>query len=259
MRRLNRIFAGDGKTVVVAMDHGLGLDVNPELDDAGRVLEAVARGGADAILTSYGVARRYEKELAGMGLILRMDGGGSRLWEGAENNRILYSPEEALKIGADAMICMGFPGAPYEYDSMDNVAALAAEAREWGLPLMAEMLPGGFASDVPNTVENVRLAVRYGCEAGADIIKTTYAGTREEFGTIMAAAFKPVIVLGGEKTGDLVSLFDCLESAMACGASGVAIGRNVWKHKDPEAFTKALVAIVHEGAKAADALAMIPR
>lgn len=257
MRRLNRIFAKDNKTVVVAMDHGMGLGVNPALDDTGRILEAIVRGGADAVLTSYGIARRYERELESIGLVLRMDGGGSQLCGISECSRILYDVEDALKLGADAMACMGFPGAPYEYDSMSNVAALSALGRGWGLPLMAEMLPGGFANDVPNTVENVRLAVRYGCEVGADIIKTTYVGSPEEFRTIIAAAFKPVIVLGGEKTTDIGSLFQALESAMACGASGVAIGRNVWKHAKPEAFTRALAAIVHEGASAADVLAML--
>ena len=259
MRRMNRIFAKDKKTVVIAMDHGLGLSVNPELDNAGQVLEAVVRGGADAVLTSYGIARQYEDVLAETGLILRMDGGGSLLGPASENGRLLYTAEEALKIGADAMICMGFPGAPYEYGSMENVVRLAAKAHEWGLPLMTEMLPGGFSPDIPNSPENVRLAVRYGCEAGADIIKTTYTGTPEEFKIIINASFKPVVVLGGEKTSDLASLFECLENAMACGASGVAIGRNVWKHKNPEAFTRALVALVHQNAGAKDALSMIPQ
>ncbi len=257
MRRLDRIFAADGKTVVVAMDHGLGLPVNPALDATGEKLAAIRRGGADAVLTSYGIARRFESELRGMGLILRVDGGGSALWEGSENSRILYSAEDALKIGADAMACMGFPGAPFEYGSMENVAKLANTGRDWGLPLMAEMLPGGFAPDVPNSVENVRLAVRYGCEAGADIIKTTYVGTPEEFKGIIAAAFKPVIILGGEATKDTAGLFEVIEDAMAAGASGVAIGRNVWKSENPEGYTKALVALVHGGKTASEALALL--
>ena len=39
---------------------------------------------------------------------------------------------------------------------------------------------------------------------------------------------------------------------MEAGACGVAIGRNVWNHKDPEAVTRALVDLVHNGKKAAD-------
>ena len=232
----------------------MGLHVNPTLDNTGEVLKAIVRVGVDAVLTSYGIAQRYHKELEGVGLILRMDGGGSALGKGAENNRMLFSVEDALRLGADSVVCMGFPGAPYEYDSIKNLARLAAEGRGWGVPVMAEVLPGGFAPEPPNTVENVRLAVRYGCEAGADIIKTTYAGSEDEFKTVVAASFRPVIVLGGEKVKDMGSLFDCLESAMRVGASGVAIGRNVWKHPEPEKVVRALVDLVHNG-KSASAVA----
>ena len=58
MRRLSRLFREDGKMVVVAMDHGLGLNVNPALDDVGAKLRAIIKGGADAILTTYGIARK---------------------------------------------------------------------------------------------------------------------------------------------------------------------------------------------------------
>jgi DhnA family fructose-bisphosphate aldolase class Ia len=218
------------------------------------VLKAIVRGGADAVLTSYGIARRYHKELEGAGLILRMDGGGSALGKGAENNRMLFSVEDALRIGADSVACMGFPGAPYEYDSINNLARLAAESHAWGMPVVVEALPGGFALEPPNTVDNVRLAVRYGCEAGADIIKTTYTGSEDEFKTVIAASFRPVIVLGGEKVNDMRSLFDCLESAMQAGASGVAIGRNVWKHPNPEWVVRALADLVHNGKSASAAV-----
>jgi class I fructose-bisphosphate aldolase len=250
MRRLSRIFKPDGKTVVVAMDHGLGLNVNPALDNTGEILKAIVRGGADAVLTSYGIARRYHKELEGAGLILRTDGGGSALGKGAENNRMLFSVEDALRLGADSVACMGFPGAPYEYDSIKNLARLAAEGHAWGMPVIAEVLPGGFAPEPANTADNVRLAVRYGCEAGADIIKTTYTGSEDEFKTVVAASFRPVIVLGGEKVKDMGSLFDCLESAVRVGASGVAVGRNVWKHREPENVVRALVELVHGGKSA---------
>ena len=39
---------------------------------------------------------------------------------------------------------------------------------------------------------------------------------------------------------------------MSVGAAGVAIGRNIWKHPDPEAVTRALVDLVHNGKKASD-------
>ena len=59
-------------------------------------------------------------------------------------------------------------------------------------------------------------------------------------------------MLGGEKTSELPALFECIEKAVSVGAAGVAIGRNVWKHADPEAVTRALVDLVHNGKKASE-------
>src|SRR5436309_5974720 len=75
-RRLNRIVARDGRTLVFAYDHGndgahhAGM-ANPEVT----LREAVA-AGADAILTTVGIARRFTAQLERVGLILNMDLGG---------------------------------------------------------------------------------------------------------------------------------------------------------------------------------------
>ncbi|MEL7609551.1 MAG: fructose-bisphosphate aldolase [Bacillota bacterium] len=251
MKRLRRIFAADGKTVIVAMDHGTALPVNPALDRTGEILEAVVRGGADAVLVSYGIAKKYADILGDIGVIVRADGGYSSLSGANGYPRLLHSVEDALRVGADAVACNGFPGLPYEADCMKNVSELARQGAEWNVPLMAEMLPGGFGTEVPKTPENVRLAARMGCEYGADIIKTTFAGTTEQFRQVIEASYRPVVVLGGEAVSDLDSLFACIEQSMIAGARGVAIGRNVWKHPNPEAVTRALVELVHGGGKAA--------
>jgi DhnA family fructose-bisphosphate aldolase class Ia len=39
---------------------------------------------------------------------------------------------------------------------------------------------------------------------------------------------------------------------MEAGASGVAVGRNVWKHPDPGALTAAFVELVHNGKTASE-------
>ena len=77
MRRLGKIFREDGRTVIVAMDHGMGMNVNPALDRTGEILEAIVAGGADAVLTTYGIASKYADILRHVGLILRCDGGYS--------------------------------------------------------------------------------------------------------------------------------------------------------------------------------------
>lgn len=251
MKRLNRIIREDKKTVIIAMDHGMGLPVNPALDDTEKTLKAIIRGGADALLTTYGIAKRYADVLQDIALIIRVDGGSSTLGAGADPE-LLFSIEDVLKLGADAVACMGFPGADREQKSMSNLAKLTSSAHEWGVPVIAEMLPGGFSGKIPWNIDNLVLSARTGCEYGADIIKTSYAGTREEYSRVIAASYSPVVILGGAKSKDLSGLFTCIEEANSVGAAGVAIGRNVWNHENPEKVVQALVELVHHGAKASD-------
>lgn len=113
MKRLRRIFKADGRTVIVAMDHGMGMNVNPALDKTGEILKAIVAGGADAVLVSYGIAVKYADVLQDVGVIVRCDGGYSAIPSSASGHpRLLYSVEDALRIGADAVACNGFPGTP---------------------------------------------------------------------------------------------------------------------------------------------------
>jgi DhnA family fructose-bisphosphate aldolase class Ia len=66
-----------------------------------------------------------------------------------------------------------------------------------------------------------------------------------------------VIVLGGAAMNDDASLLKMVEDAMDAGAAGIAIGRNVWQHKNPAAIARSLAAIVHEEASALEALALL--
>ena len=253
MRRLSRILKSDGKSVIVAMDHGASLSVSPALNDTGKILERIVLGGADAVIVTYGIAVKYADILKDVGVIVRMDGGGSIFTKRDTFPRLLYSVEEMLKIGADAMVCMGFPGCTYEQECLENLAKLCEAGREWGMPVVAEMLPGGFNSEPQNTVENLTYAARIGCEYGASMIKTAFAGTAEEYRSVIEASYQPVVVLGGGKTNDMSSLFGSIQDALDAGAAGVAIGRNVWGHENARELTAALVDMVHNGVKA-DAL-----
>jgi len=253
MRRISRIIKGDGKTVIAAMDHGLGLDVTVGMKDPGSIISAVVQGGADAILTTFGIASRFERELGGTSLILRMDGGNSFLATSTKAE-LLHTVEAAVKMGADGLVCMGFIGTETETATYRNIAALGEACRDWGIPLIAEMLPGAFGSDPPKTLENIKLAARIGAELGASIIKTAYIGTPEEFREVVESCFIPVVILGGARSEKTEQLFDTVEQAVEAGCAGVAIGRNIWGQKDPTSYTAALVNLVHGGKSAQDVL-----
>lgn len=241
--RLNRIFGGDGRSVVVAMDHGMsGMFPLGRLADPAALLSAIRAGGADAVLTTPGLARRFAPHLGRLGLIVRIDGGATPIGNVARSSGLVATPEDALRLGADAVAVMGFCGTEDEAQSLLTLGEVATECRALGLALMAEMLPLGFGGEP--TVEEVTMAARIGAEIGADIVKTKYVGPREAYLEVTETCFVPVLVLGGSER-DPGQLKGTIDEALTAGASGVAIGRSVWRSPDARGVVTAIVKAVH--------------
>jgi class I fructose-bisphosphate aldolase/fructose-bisphosphate aldolase/2-amino-3,7-dideoxy-D-threo-hept-6-ulosonate synthase len=255
-RRLNRIFRPNGRVLVVAMEHSLIFGPGKGLERPGDTIRKVIAGGADAVMTSFGIAQHFARELAPVGLILRADGASTKLGPD-ESAPVWFGVKEALRLGADALCVSAFPGDLTEIDTFSNLAEVAREARAWNLPLQAEMVPGGMGSAPEHrTVEDVALAARVGIELGGDWVKIPYV---DGFEHVTAVCFKPVVIMGGSKRGTEVGFLKEIRSAMDAGASGGTIGRNIFECDDPEAMTAAIVAIIHHDATVDEAVAILRR
>ena len=162
-----------------------------------------------------------------------------------EKTSLLYTAEQAMVLGADAVVIMIFPGTPEEERSLGRLAALSAECELLGLPVMAESIPGGWPQHVPWTPENVGRGARIAIELGADIVKTMCPGPTAEFGEVVAACPGPVVALGGPKADSEDDVVEMAHGVVAAGGAGVAIGRNVWGSDDPAALVRRLREAVH--------------
>lgn len=241
--RLGRVFGPDGRSVIIAMDHGLpGMFPLGRLAEPARLLADIEAAGADAVLTTPGIAKRFATHLGRLGLILRIDGGATSVGNAPRTSSLISSVEDALRLGADAVAVMGICGTEDEGRSLAALGAVAAECRTCHVPLMAEMLPLGFGGDP--SVEELAIAARVGSEMGADVIKTKYAGSPEEFRQVTAGSFAPVVILGGSERS-LGKVTTTIADALAGGAVGVAMGRNVWRSDDARAAVGEIVATVH--------------
>ncbi len=241
--RLNHIFGRDGKSVVVAMDHGLpGMFPLGHLADPASLLDAVAAGGADAILTTPGLARRFAPHIGKLGLIVRLDGGTTPIGDAPRSSSLIATPEDAMRLGADAVAVMGFCGTEDEGRSLATLGKVATECRALELPLMAEMLPLGFGAEP--TVEEIALAARIAAEMGVDIVKTKFVGPQEAYRQVTETCFAPVLILGGSER-ELGQVTDTIGQAVAAGVAGVAMGRSVWRSSDVRGTVGAIVAALH--------------
>ncbi|HBJ86667.1 MAG TPA: hypothetical protein DDZ88_22985 [Verrucomicrobiales bacterium] len=247
----------DGKTVILPIDHGCAIPV-PGLENPFQIIDQV-NDFVDGYVLNLGVALRAADSLAGKGIILRTDVYNTRTTGEGAGSINVYGVEEAEIVGANAVMNMLYPWSAYEKDNFQECADLIRLSLDTDIPVILESLPYALGAPDKYTVENVSFAVRLAAELGADVVKTPYPtnGTVDDFRRIVAQSFVPVIILGGAAMGDDAGLLQMVENAMDAGAAGIAIGRNVWQHKNPGAISRSLSAVVHEDMSALEALALL--
>ncbi|MBE7498618.1 MAG: hypothetical protein HS117_27075 [Verrucomicrobiaceae bacterium] len=251
-------FFRDGKTVILPIDHGCAIPV-PGLANPFALIEKV-NPYVDGYVMNLGVALRAGDMLAGKGICLRADVYNTRTEGHGAGSIGMWGCEEAEMVGANAVMTMLYPGIARENIHFQECADLIRGSLDTDIPVIIEALPYGLGQTAKYTCENIAFAVRLGAEIGADVVKTPYpvdAQSPDDFRRIVESCFVPVIILGGAAMNDDTSLLKTVEDAMEAGASGIAIGRNVWQHKSPAAIARSLAAIVHEDASALEALALL--
>ncbi len=244
------------RTVMIPIDHGTLLPV-PGLEDTGALIEEL-KSYCDGFIVNLGVARAFKKELAGKGVVLRTDTGNTCVENSnADGSFRIYGIEEAKAVGAHALMNMTFPGHQREMANLIDCADLIAECINEPHPIMLESLPYGLGKAWDYTPEKIHFATRLACELGADVVKTAYPGDRHAFEKTVDEAYVPVVILGGAAGSNREQLLADVADAIGAGCSGIAIGRNVWQAPEPVKMAKALHAIVHENAAAAQAALLL--
>lgn len=242
-RRASRFIEEDGRGFLVAIDMQTGSGQGPALD----VVLNVAEGGPNGILASWQIARRYPEAFRRCGLVLRIDGTTSMLGNYAQGDKFaqMYDLEMAARLGADAVVCMAFPGSDDEEVGLRKLVDLVNEAERIGMPVIAESIPGSWAKTVPWDAENIARAGRICVEIGADAIKTPAPEDLSEMSVLTDNIEAPIFILGGPKKDTEDEAVQYAADVVAAGASGIAFGRNTWGSPDPTEMTRRLYAAVH--------------
>lgn len=239
------------KHLVVAMDHGRAMGAVAGLEDPGRVIDTVVEAGADAIMTSFGVVKRYRERLIGrVSTILRVDGGPSHYredWLRYSEWSLLHSLEDALELGVDGVCTMVFMGSEVELETLGITAEMASECLRGGLPLMVEALPcPSERIPDPNDAGAMASACRLGFEHGADVLKTYATGSAESFRQVTANCPAPVLIAGGPRMDSERAVLEVVRGTLDAGGHGVVFGRNIWQSPDPAKMVKALRHLIHD-------------
>ena len=265
-KRLNHIFREDGNAIITAFDHGVNSGPMAGIEHLDQALKTVIDAGTDAVILNIGMARKYERLLGRTGLIVRADFPCTDYARGSHDSILCVAVEEAVKVGADAVLFNGGPDISGKDIGLERcmihiISTLRRECERYGMPLVAEMVPGGF-NPPPEyiNVESLKLAARVAAEAGADMLKMPYRTRPDGHGfeeVVEGCEGLPIVVLGGAKTNSQEQFFANIDGAMKCGAHGVAIGRNIWGHAHPDRVIRLLKGLIHEGEHLKTAMAYL--
>ena len=250
--RMSRIVRPeDGRTVMLAVDHGYFLGPTHHLEDP-RATIAPLLPHADAIMLTRGVLRSCVDPGADKPMVLRVSGGTSVLQEDLSHEAITTSVKDAVRLNASALALSVFVGAPHEHESIVNLSHLVNEAEEVGLPVLAVTAVGKELAK--RDVRYLSLACRIAAEHGARLVKTYYC---EDFHKVAESCPVPLIIAGGPKLETDLDVLRMTHDAIEEGAVGVDMGRNIWQSEHPVPMIRAIRAIVHEKADVREAAALL--
>lgn len=244
--RLSRILRPEsGRTVMLAIDHGYFLGPTSGLEQPGKTVEPLLPY-ADSLMLTRGTLRRAIPATSEIPIVLRMSGGTSILTE-LSNEGLTVAIEDAIRLNASAITLSVFVGSEGERTTLLNLAKLVDQGEKYGIPVLAVTAVG---KEMTRDARYLGLACRICAELGAHMVKTYYC---EGFEEIVAATPVPLVIAGGKKIPE-VEAIRLAANAVAAGACGVDMGRNIFQSDAPVGMIRAVRAVVQENAGVEDAI-----
>jgi 3-hydroxy-5-phosphonooxypentane-2,4-dione thiolase len=244
-RRLNNVFRPDGRTVMLAVDHGYFQGPTSGLERVDLSIVPLL-ADADALMCTRGILRSTIPPAAPRSVVMRASGGPSILKE-LSDEQIAIDIEDAVRLDVDALAVQVFIGSEHETQSIHNMTRLVDQGLRHGIPVMAVTAVG---RDMVRDARYFRLATRICAELGAQLVKTYYVD--DGFATVTAACPVPIVMAGGRKLPELDALTMAYRAVQE-GAAGVDMGRNIFQSHAPESMLRAVRAVVHGGASPQEA------
>jgi 3-hydroxy-5-phosphonooxypentane-2,4-dione thiolase len=236
-----------GRTVMLAVDHGYFQGPTTGLERIDLSIVPLLPQ-CDALFCTRGILRSLIPAETQKPMVLRASGGPSILREELSDEEIAMDMEDAVRLNAAGVGIQVFIGGEHETRSVHNMTKLVDAGLRVGMPVMGITAVG---KDMVRDAKYFRLACRIIAELGAQYVKTYYV--ERDFETVTASCPVPIVMAGGKKLPELDAL-TMAYNAVRQGAAGVDMGRNIFQSDAPKAMIAAVSAVVHKGAKPAEAL-----
>ena len=270
--RMNRMFnPQSGRCLDIAVDHGFFGEKSflQGIENLPAAVDTLIAAAPDAIQLTKGQARLLQSSggRERPALVLRTDVAnvyGAPLPEHMYDLTLPNPGLAGVQLDAACVVVNLFdlPGRPAVREAcLRAVLNAKVDCEKYGMPLMVEPLvmkesaKGGY--EVNGDLDKIIPVVRQAVELGADIIKADPCDDPTQYHeVIQTASGIPVLVRGGGKVDD-DELLRRTQVVLEQGAAGIVYGRNIIQNANPAGLTRALMAMLHDGADATAALALL--
>jgi DhnA family fructose-bisphosphate aldolase class Ia len=270
--RLRRLFnPTSGRCLDIAVDHGFFGEKAflQGIEDLPAAVDTLVAASPDAIQLTVGQARLLQQRggRERPALVLRTDVAnvyGAPLPDHMFDLTLPNPGLAGVKLDAACVVVNLFdlPGRPEVREACIRAVLNAkVDCEKYGMPLMVEPLvmkqssKGGY--EVNGDLEKIIPIVRQAVELGADVIKADPCDDASQYHEVIQTATGiPVLVRGGGRVED-DELLRRTQVVLEQGASGIVYGRNIIQHDNPGGMTRALMAMLHDGADATAAGAIL--
>jgi len=243
-----------GRSIMLAYDHGLEhgpSDFNDKSVDPSYIMDIANKGKYNGIILQKGIAEKYYQ--GKVPLIVKLN-GKTKYLKNEPISRQLCSVKEAISLGAKAVGYTIYVGSKHEQTMFQEFEEIQKQAHKHNIPVIAWMYPRGKAIKNELSRDTLAYSARIGLELGADMIKIKYNGKAKDLQwTVKNAGKAKVMIAGGSKTTDYKFLKEA-HDVINNGATGLAVGRNIWQHKEPMKITKALRKVIFQDISPREAL-----
>lgn len=250
--RLSKIVMEDGKALMLAIDHGYFMGATHGMEMPKIQIEKLLPY-IDSLMLSPGILTSQIDSDFNKGIVLRASGGNTILESDIDNEGLILTAKNAIKLNASAIAVSIFVGSEHSHQTILNLTDAINDANEYDLPVLGVTAVGKALKDKKEK-RYLTHTSRLAAELGADIVKTYYC---EGFEEVVKKTTVPIIVAGGPKLDNYKDVLELCYNSIQCGAIGVDMGRNIWQSDYPEAITAGVAHIIHKNSSVKEALQLV--
>ncbi len=225
--RLRRLFpTPERRLFSVPLDHALSMGPIDGLEELAPLARELVDGGVDLLIVTKGAVRELAPVLGPSTLLGVHVSASTSLGTTSQHKRLVGSAAEAVGLGADLLSVQVNFGVAEEGDMLTDLGTASDQCRQLGLPLLCMAYVKKTGGGSP---DELRHAARAAADLGADIVKTSYPGSTEEFRKLCRTTPVPVLIGGGVRLDDEADFLRLVEESVRAGAAGICIGRNLFQ------------------------------